>query len=205
MWYILMGALGILSLAGLFYLVLRIHRFSPFRSLGGKHPFRSWALSTLAVIPLGLFYLLFNETTLIVVVLHLVLGFWLTDLFAWLLKKLRKREISYDAKGLAALGLTLLYLGLGWFMAHHIFETDYRFESEKLSAPLRIVAVADSHLGITLDGEDFAAQMQRIEALEPDLLVMVGDFVDDDTDRADMLRASAALGSVRTRYGVYFI
>ena len=47
--------------------------------------------------------------------------------------------------------------------------------------------------------------MERIQALAPDLVVLVGDFVDDDSDREDMIAACKALGELETPYGVYFV
>ena len=70
---------------------------------------------------------------------------------------------------------------------------------------LHIVLFADSHLGITLDGDSFAREMERIQAEQPDVVFLAGDFVDDDSCKADMLAACEALGRLQTKYGVYFI
>ena len=108
--------------------------------------------------------------------------------------------------GAAALVLTALYLCCGWYCAHHVFITRYRFETDKDLGrqSLRVALLADSHLGVTLDGEGFARQMERLRAEEPDLVVVVGDFVDDDSTREDMLRACQALGELRPPLGIYF-
>ena len=64
--------------------------------------------------------------------------------------------------------------------------------------------IADSHLGITLDGEKFAVQMKRIESENPDVVIVAGDFVDDDSRKSDMVRACKALGEIKSEYGVYY-
>lgn len=45
--------------------------------------------------------------------------------------------------------------------------------------------------------------MKTIEAQNPDVVLIVGDFVDDDTTKEDMIRCCAALGEIKTTYGVY--
>lgn len=47
-------------------------------------------------------------------------------------------------------------------------------------------------------------QIQRINDTHPDLVVIAGDFVDDDSCRNDMINACKALGDLQTKYGVYF-
>lgn len=205
MWYVLMAVLALLALGCLYYLLRCFHRFPLFEKLGERRPLLSWLLAALPLLALGLFGLI-NLTTLIVVLLHAAAAFLLCSLLFWLLRKLTKKPIPYLWQGLAALLLVTVYLSVGWYNAHHVTETHYRFESEKpISQPLRLVLIADSHLGITLDGEAFAAQMARVQETQPDLVVIVGDFVDDDSLKADMQRACRALGELDTTYGVFFV
>ncbi|MBR5732233.1 MAG: metallophosphoesterase, partial [Lachnospiraceae bacterium] len=92
-----------------------------------------------------------------------------------------------------------------WIAAHHVLETDYTIVSNKVDEPLRIALIADAHLGLTLDGEDVAKEMKKIQAADPDLVVIVGDYVDDDSNRVDTERACEALGELNTNYGVYYV
>ena len=43
-----------------------------------------------------------------------------------------------------------------------------------------------------------------MQKANPDLVVICGDFVDDDSTKADMLAACEALGKMQTTYGVYY-
>ena len=200
-----MASLAIVALAALVYLLSRFHRFSFIQKLGRKNRLLSWLAALVPLALLGL-WALFNVTTLIVVLLHLTVAFLLCGLLALLIRKIGKRSLPYDAEGAAALLLTLVYLSVGWYMAHHVFETDYRIESAKpLPHDFRIVEVADSHFGITQNGETFTREMARVQALAPDAVVIVGDFVDDDSDRADMVEACRALGELETSFGVFFV
>ena len=203
-WFLLLAAVAALGLGALVYLVTRVHRFACLRRLSETHRGLSWLLAVGAVGLLFLFWLV-NLYAVVIVVLHLALFWLLCDLVAWLVRRVTKKQPRRYYAGAVAILLTALYLGAGWVAAHHIRETDYTVENTKAVAPLRVVLMADAHLGITLDGDGFAATMARIEALRPDLVVMVGDFVDDDSPKADMAAACRALGALETTYGVYYV
>ena len=138
--------------------------------------------------------------------MHLFLAFAFFDLVAWIVKKASGRILSYDFRGCFAILLTVLYLGVGCFLAFHVFRTEYTFQTAKpLPHVLRITAIADAHLGVTLDGKRFSEQMERIRLENPDLVVVIGDFVDDGSSREDMEEACRALGSIHPRYGTYYV
>ena len=204
MWLILFSIALLLALAGLGYLLVCFHRFSFLVKLGASRPLLSWLCALLCVAALGLFARV-NVPTLIVVLLHLAAAFMLCGALALLFEKLTGRAVPYDLRGLCALLLTAVYLTVGWLNAHRVSETDYALRTDKTAEPLRLALIADSHLGVTLDGEGFARELERIQAADPDLVVIAGDFVDDDSVRADLLRACEALGAFETRCGVYYV
>ena len=139
------------------------------------------------------------------VLLHLAAAFMLCGALALLFEKLTGRAVPYDLRGLCALLLTAVYLTVGWINAHRVSETDYALRTGKAVEPLRLALIADSHLGVTLDGEGFARELEKIQSLRPDLVVIAGDFVDDDSSRTDLTRACEALGALETRCGVYYV
>ena len=103
--------------------------------------------------------------------------------------------------------MELCYFSVGWYLDHHVWETDYQLVTEKDLGmeKLRIAQVTDSHIGNTLDGEDFAREMEKVYAAEPDILFITGDFVDDGTTKEDMLRCCLSLAGFPGKYGVYFV
>ena len=206
MWVIIMLVLGLTALASFVYLLTRFHSFSFIRALDKKSRILAWFVALLPLLLTGVFWLRFNVTTLFVVLLHLMAAFLLCGLVFFLIRKLGKISVPYDLEGAAAILLTIVYLGFGWYNGHHVSQTDYRFETAKdIKRDYRIVEIADSHFGITQTGETFTREMQRVQALNPDAVVIVGDFVDDDSDRADMIEACKALGGLRTTFGVFFV
>ncbi|MBP5163313.1 MAG: metallophosphoesterase, partial [Spirochaetales bacterium] len=205
MWGLIVGAGLVIGILLVLYLVTRIHRFSFVRRLSERSRFLSWLVCLLAVSSLALF-LLFNVTTFLIVVLHAALGFLFFDIAFLIYRKISRRKTGYDLQNWLAIALTVIYLAIGWVMAHNIAVTHYSLKTDKdIGGSLRIVAISDSHLGVTLDGEAFARQMRRIQDLEPDAVVLIGDFVDDDSSKEDMIRACRALGELKTRYGIYYV
>ena len=152
-------------------------------------------------------FLFVGLVAFIIAFIHLF-AFWaLTDLCMLIVRKIAKKEKSERyINGFIAIGLTAIYLTYGWIMAHTVIQTDYGITTEKsLDGSLRVVAIADLHAGITLDGEDFAKECEKINETKPDIVLVVGDFVDDDTSREDMIGACEALGTLDTKYGVFFV
>ncbi|HAG14745.1 MAG TPA: metallophosphoesterase [Ruminococcus sp.] len=205
MWVIIFGGLALLGLVSVFYLVTRFHRFGGLQRMAQQHKLLSWMAAAVPVCAVLCFYFV-NLFTMFVVLIHLMVIWALCDLLAKIIGKARKKEQTRYYAGGAALCLTAAVLGSGWYFAHHVYETHYQFETQKDlgKAPLRIVMFADSHLGITLDGASFAAQTAQMQKANPDLVVICGDFVDDDSTKADMLAACEALGKMQTTYGVYY-
>ena len=206
MWVIIFGSMLLAGVLGLFYLWTRFHRFSPMQRLAEKHKFLSWLL---ALIPLAAVccFALINIPALIVVLIHLAVIWLLCDLVGLIVRKIAKKtERRRYIEGAAALAVTACVLGTGWYLAHHVYETDYRFTTDKPlpNGSLRVVEIADLHLCITLDGEGFAQELEKVKAVKPDLIVIAGDYVDDDSLWEDTLTATKALGQVGTTYGIYY-
>ena len=205
-WLILFAILLILAISGTIYLFTRFHRFSFIEKLGKKHKLLSWLLCLIPFGGLACFGLI-NYFTVIVVLIHLMIFWLIADIIAAIIRKAAKKKRRLYIEGAAAILFTAIYLAVGWYNAHDVKRTAYEIRTDKpiSGGSIRIVGIADIHLGITLESEDFAREMKRVQEEKPDLVVVAGDFVDDDSCRADMVRSCKALGELDTRYGVYFI
>lgn len=206
MWLIIAVLALLVSGGGFIYLTAGFHRFGFIKELGKKSKIASWALSAAAIAVIGGIWGLINIYAVMIALIHLFL-FWLgADAVSALVTLCRKKKPERNYAGGAALFITTVYLTIGWFFAHAVVRTDYDISTDKNIGTngMRIALIADSHLGITLDGRKFAQEMKRINADEPDMVVVAGDFVDDDSKRSDMVRACAALGSIKTKYGVFY-
>ena len=199
---LVLAALGV----SLCYLTACVGRFGGVRRLSGG---RTWLrrLLSLAVLALcfALLTLWLSLVNAIVIFLHAVLFFLLFGLLFRLVKRRTGREPRVNWQGWLALACTLLWLGSGYLLCTRVWQKDYALKTEKELGTLKIALIADVHLGTTFDGEGFAEQLRTIEAQEPDLLVIAGDFVDDASGREDLDRACAALGELELPYGVWYV
>ena len=153
-----------------------------------------------ACLSLGLFWAM-GYVNALVCVLNLEVIWLLVKLAA---RILRRRPGNPAVCALVALLLTGIYLSAGWVLAHRVTQTRYEIAGTGASAPLRIALFTDSHVGTTFDGAELSRYVAEIQAQNPDLVVIAGDFVDDSTSRQDMLAACAALKQLQAPYGVYF-
>ncbi len=206
-WIIILAAVSVLAVISIFYLMTRFHRFRCLERLGEKHKLLSWVLSAVPVACILSTGYFINLYTMPVVIIYFMLIWMLCDFIAWIIRKCRKKERTRNYAGGTALLLTFAVLGAGWYFAHHVYRTAYTFRTDKLEPgqSLRAVLIADTHLSITLDGAKFAALCERIRQEKPDLVLICGDFVDDETKKTDMLAACKALGNLQTAYGIYSV
>jgi hypothetical protein len=68
---------------------------------------------------------------------------------------------------------------------------------------LRVVQISDLHIGNGLEGRRLSRMVERVNATDPDLIVVTGDIFDFDPSFVD--DGARRLGSLRARYGVYAI
>ncbi len=88
----------------------------------------------------------------------------------------------------------------------HLTHTHLRIPLENLSEGLRglrIVQTSDLHIGNNMQGRRLERLVGRINALDPDLVVMTGDIFDFDPSFLE--RGARALAGLRTRYGVFAV
>lgn len=117
--------------------------------------------------------------------------------------KTQKRKIYYA--GITAIVVTIVYMSWGWYQAHNVWQKDYTIQTDKVVGSIKLALIADSHTGTTFDGDGFAEHVKEIQAQDPDAVLIAGDFVDDDTSLIDMKKCCEALGTLDTKYGVYYV
>ena len=208
-WMLLIILAGFLLLAAMIWLVTRFMRFRLIRKAAGeKRLFRFLSGTVCVGLSALLLYLSMDLVNMTICLLHLAVIWLLADLAGMLIRRLLHRgKAGLYFEGVAALLFTALWLGHGWYTAHHVICTPYTVETAKDTggAPVRIVMFADSHAGTTFHGDTFTRYVKEMEALNPDVLVIVGDFVDDDTSKEDMIACCEALGSISVRHGIYYV
>ena len=192
-------------LAAIGYLSLAFSRFAPIEKAAGG---RRWLalLISLGLI-LGTCYAAMRLLSLIdaiVILLHVLFAFLLVELVFFIRRKATGKRSTAARRGLYALLAAALYLTAGYVQCEHVWKTEYALTSDKLSKTVRVAVFSDSHVGTSFDAAGFEKKLWEIVRQEPDLLLIPGDFVDDDTSREDMIAACEALGCIELRDGVWF-
>lgn len=205
MFRIIFVLVGVFFLLCLFYLTTRFRRFYIVEKWSCGKKWKSWVLGAIPVL-CGVIGMFFAIVPVVVCMLHLAVFWLVADMIQWIVMKCKKTESfrRYYA-GAAAIVITILYLTAGWYQAHYVVETGYVVNTEKNIEGLKIVQITDSHIGATFDGAGFAEHMREIEKLQPDVVVLTGDFVDESTTKEDMELGCEAVGKIKTKYGIYFV
>ena len=205
MWILISGTVILLSILSIIYLGSRFARFSFIHKIAKERKAVRFIAGVVPVLLIlagtGIFLGIINA---MICILHLMVIWLVCDGIRMLLEKKRKKEFSRYYAGVFAIGITAVYLVCGWYLANHVFRTEYTIATDKPVGSLRIVQFADSHVGTTFDGEEFGEQVKAMQSENPDIVVVTGDYVDDDTTKEDMIAACQALGTLKTTYGVYY-
>lgn len=208
--YVLWGSIFLVSIVltilALIYLYTRFGKFYIINKLAGESKAKKRLLALVPMICIFL-YLGFSFVPAVVVVIHLVVFWLVTDIVF----KLIRRKVQFKTKlyleGIVALIITALYLTTAWIIARNVVPTHYTVETNKLPTGenFRVVMFSDSHLGTTFNGEKLAEYIREMGEADPDVLVIVGDYVDDSSKRADMVDATAAFKEISPTYGTYYV
>ena len=196
LWFIMFGGLMLLCLAGLVYLIFCVRRLGFVQKLTHGSKAAAWAVGAAAVVlPTAIIWLAWGYMNALIVLLHLAL-------FVGLAKLIFKK---FKFAGTVALALAVVYLTVGYVQANNVWQKDYTVTTDKAVGTLRVALIADSHVGTTFDGEGLAPHIEEINKQNPDVVVVTGDFVDEDTSREDMVAACRALGQATPKFGTYFV
>ncbi len=203
MWLAIFAVSILAGAAGALYLAGKLRKTGIFDRIDNKAVIR--ILCLLAVVALAVaLCLIFDVTNMIVIILHVTVFLLAGDLVGALLRKAGVTGASGRLTDGIALAACIIYLCIGWFLMHGMWQTDYSLSTSKPVGSIRIAHIADSHVGTGFSGKGFGERLARIAKTEPDILVITGDFVDDSTMKQDMLDACEALKGFGTKYGIYY-
>ena len=206
LWAVLMAVLFAAFIGGIFYLISRLRKFQWLRkAAGGKKKLEILLGAVIVIIPAAIIWVAWGQMNAIICILHLIVFWAVSDGIFALVRKSRKKEFKRYYAGITAIVFTIIYLAAGWYSAHHVWEKNYTIETDKAVGNFRVALLSDSHTGTTFHGDGFAEHMKEIEKQNPDVVLVAGDFVDDDTTKEDMIRCCQALGEMKTTYGVFYV
>lgn len=106
-----------------------------------------------------------------------------------------------------ALAVTLAILVCGYinYRNPRVEHLDIELTTRPLGRPMRIVAISDVHLGYGTDRKDLARYVDMINDECPDLLLIVGDLIDNSVEPVEREDMCAEFSRVHAPEGIYMV
>ena len=208
MWSILFFSVLAAFVAGIYWLSGAVCKFHCLQKTLPHAGWKRHLLGLLAVMLLvGILVACMDVTNAIICFLHLLFFWLLCEVLFSCWKRFTGKSSQFYWAGVCAILFTTVWLGIGWYNAHHVSSTCYTISTEKDLgvSQLRIVGLSDSHVGATFHWQEFEQYIEEINKQNPDAVVIMGDFVDDDTSKEDMEKCCKALSRLHPKYGVHYV
>lgn len=119
--------------------------------------------------------------------------------------KLHSRKTFVLCGGIV-IAIILSLSAYGIVHARHLKIKQYDITIDKTckTGDLRVVLIADLHMGYSIGHRYVEHMAEKVNALEPDLICIAGDIFDNDYDALDDPKAiTCALQSLKSTYGTY--
>ena len=94
----------------------------------------------------------------------------------------------------------------GYVNIRDVRRTEYSMVTTKdIAKDYKVLFVSDSHYGTIFASDKLAELKEKFDAENADIVILGGDVVDESTTPEQMREIFKVLGSVKSRYGVYFV
>jgi predicted MPP superfamily phosphohydrolase len=123
---------------------------------------------------------------------------------SWLQTGSRVKWVAFFSTVSIVLSLTLI----GAINARHIRVKELTLQIPKNSItgnPLHIVLASDIHLGTIIHNSRLEQIVEKINQLNPDIILLAGDVFDEDITSLMEKNTSAILANLKAKYGVYAV
>ncbi|HAQ52338.1 MAG TPA: hypothetical protein DCR12_06195, partial [Lachnospiraceae bacterium] len=173
-------------------------------------PKKSWLRRLIAVllfvVVMAILVLAFSFVEAFVMLLHLAVFWLLCELIVVIFRafNIDLAHFKVYLAGICAVGITVVYMIVGYILGSNVYITNYEIDTSKNIEPVRIVQIADSHLGVSMRKDTFPAEVEKIKSLNPDMVLITGDYVDDDSYLDELEVCTKALATINCKYGVFY-
>ncbi|MBO7097828.1 MAG: metallophosphoesterase, partial [Alphaproteobacteria bacterium] len=206
MWIIIFWVSIAFAITTLFYVSARIPNLLEFTNIAEWGKFKQFSLGLLITLGFtGIIALCIDFINATLCVMYVAMIWAVSDFAFWLIEKLRHITFEHYPAGWIALVISAIALSVGWYLDHNVWQTGYELKTNKQMSDLKVAMFADSHIGTTFDDKGFAKHLKIIQAQNPDIVFIAGDYVDDGTTREQMINATRTLGQMKTKYGIYYV
>lgn len=154
--------------------------------------------------------LTFAGTFWLAFVLHVLLAWGLLGIFrlfnhgfGWLVIAPERRGYWRHVSCVGIIGAALVWSVIGAVNTQYPVVRAIELPAPAGVAPLRIVALSDTHLGRLAPPGFFARVVDLIEPLHPDIVLFAGDIIEYDFDPSDVEATAAVLQRLKPRLGIW--
>ena len=148
------------------------------------------------------------------ILLYIMLTVVVADLLRLILKRLNfpHKEKLFSRGGYAVVGticfcVICAFSLVGIFAARHTVVTQQDITIEKDGGKLdslHVVLIADLHLGYSIGNDHMKQMVDKINALDPDVVLVAGDIFDNEYEAVkDPDQVAKTLSRIKSKYGVY--
>ena len=206
MWMFIFLLTIVCSIVGIFYLTWAVRQFAFVKKLAGDNRKKASLISFAIIALMFAFFTVVMSMVNAIVILLFVISFRLIfGLIGIIVKNYRKKPFKTYWQGWMSLLFCAVYLIAGCINCFHVDPTIYDLKTDKNIGGLKVAMFADSHLGTTFDAKGFGKLLDEIMAHSPDIVLIVGDYVDDGTEKSEMIKACEELGRIDPKYGVRYV
>lgn len=207
MWLAIFAITLLAAIAGIIYIIAKIRQLSFVEKIAKDNRLIEIIVSVaIVLLSMVILTIIFTFTNMVIVILHLLVFWLLFDLIAFITKKCLKKPVNNQIIAILVVAFTFLYLVYGWINLRNVQQTNYVIDTDKnIGEGLRVVQITDTHIGTSFHTKEFEEYVEEINKVNPDIVVITGDFVDDSTTYDDFVGCSKALSNFKTKYGVYFV
>lgn len=205
MWIGIVAVVGIIAIAAFVFLINRLMRLDFIRKVSkDKKGLKIICSIILNIAVLALCTIWMSIYNAIIILIQLIIFWAIIDFCAFIIGKITKVKIDPQKTAALATAITIGFMGVSYYLANNVWQKNYSLTTNKEVGSIRIVHFADSHIGTTVSGVELLEYVEQMNACEPDVVLITGDFIDDNTSLQDMKDACASLSHLKTKYGVFF-
>lgn len=149
-----------------------------------------------------------------IAVLHIILLCMLLELIGVILtsiKFIKQNSVATKIINLifrTAIGsvlITAILFTYGYFNMSNVVLTQYTIQTDKTASDYRIALITDTHYGTIQDKSVLQKAVSDVSDMHPDIVILGGDIVEENTSRNDMIDAFRTLSQISSTYGTYYV
>lgn len=102
--------------------------------------------------------------------------------------------------------LTIFAFIFGYFNAAKIIRTEYTVKTNKniRAEGYKVILIADIHSGTRVSSDNIDNEIEKINNENADIIVLVGDIVDENTSATEMNKIFEKLSKIKNKNGIFY-